>query len=263
MDVLLAQTQVPSEHWAKLATRGLGQSVTLLSALPTCGRGLQRWADTTKWCRTWCADDAIAEAEIRIATAMSRRAQQHVRGGRCKGMRLVHSGQEHFGHPCKAMAQSNANLYHHSACSGHGCAVCQRRRCDTIPHEPAQSEVVLDDMRDRPLHDNMDNGIDSKSRAQRQERLSESSMLATDEGLAGVGCEEPSNLPADGELRRDPESKGVLSFLEFRQLYMDKYSLAEIVDYWHDACTPSSKDAPTNNIETDLEPESHVLVAMQ
>lgn len=94
VDVLVCDGQVPSEYWAKLATRGSGDSVAVLSDLPSAQGPVQRWMDTTKWRRTWACEDAIAEAEILMAAAAARRrdqqaAQSRTSWGRGRGWQPV------------------------------------------------------------------------------------------------------------------------------------------------------------------------------
>jgi len=92
---------VPSEHWAKLATRGNGDSVVLESALPTYGGLAQRWGEATKWCRTWACEEAIAEAEMRMAAKMAQRHEQQSwaggwqgKGKASRGPRLMEWGEQ-------------------------------------------------------------------------------------------------------------------------------------------------------------------------
>lgn len=72
IEVLLCEGQPPSEFWAKLATRGTGDSVIVLSALYS--EIATRWSERTKWARRWCWEDALLEAEDRMARR--REAQQ-------------------------------------------------------------------------------------------------------------------------------------------------------------------------------------------
>ena len=91
-NVLLCDGQVPSEHWAMLATRETGDRVDVLSAVPSPGASLP-WAQTTKWRRAWSCEDAVAEAEMRTAAAgeRSRRDQAWASWGQA-GSRWADAG---------------------------------------------------------------------------------------------------------------------------------------------------------------------------
>ncbi|CAE8724271.1 unnamed protein product [Polarella glacialis] len=79
VDVLLCDGQVPSEHWARLATRGAGDRVTIVS-----GESADPWGGASRGVarcgRTWSCEDALAEREFCRTTSRPHQQQQQGNG---------------------------------------------------------------------------------------------------------------------------------------------------------------------------------------
>lgn len=283
-DMLLAHGPAPSEFWAKLATRGPGDSINVLSAVTSGASQHQRWVDVTKWRRSWCCEAAIAEAEIRRAALAERRARDHdwkgkghgepVRGGK----RWLDSSQppvdwastawpRQWGRDSPAASVTRREWHPRSeAPRSHSCEpardaevpldaegevdrnaqVTEAEGCFDGAHGPPHAEVA--EGHSGGEFALQDVGAASSGQATGVDVVSDANVVHSGRADAPHG-EQASCAHAatsDEELRVDPDTGRAVTFGEFRALYIGQYSENEMKSYWQDACTLIASALPVS-----------------